>query len=70
MITIFRLAEGHARIMYKTEIELVDAIFVSKLVGTGATSEANLGCSFPTDPVATYRSEGIVLRYLVANNLI
>lgn len=56
--SLIRLAEGHAKLMYKSKIELMDAIYVVKLIGTGKTFEIDLGCSFPTDPMATYRSEG------------
>lgn len=59
----FRLAEGHAKLMYKKKIELMDAIFAVKLIGTGSSSEVDPGCSFPDDPMAAYRSEGeIILR--------
>lgn len=44
--------------MYRSSIEMIDAVFVAKLVGTGSTFETNLGCPFPTDPMAMYRSEG------------
>ncbi|XP_054009344.1 DNA helicase MCM9-like [Hylaeus anthracinus] len=56
--SLIRLAEGHAKLMYKSKIELMDAIYVVKLIGTGKTFEIDLGSSFPTDPMATYRSEG------------
>lgn len=43
--------------MYRSDIEIMDAIFVAKLIGTGSTDKINLS-SFPIDPIATYRSEG------------
>lgn len=46
--------------MYKSKIELMDAIYVVKLIGVEPTFETDLGCSFPSDPMATYRSEGIL----------
>ncbi|XP_076180354.1 DNA helicase MCM9 [Ptiloglossa arizonensis] len=56
--SLIRLAEGHAKLMYKSKIELMDAIYVVKLIGVEPTFETDLGCSFPSDPMATYRSEG------------
>lgn len=44
--------------MYRSDIEIMDAIFIAKLIGTGSTDEINLSCSFPIDPIETYRSEG------------
>ncbi|XP_076649480.1 DNA helicase MCM9 isoform X2 [Halictus rubicundus] len=61
--SLIRLAEGHAKLMYKKKIELMDAIFALKLIGTGSSSEVDPGCSFPDDPIGAYRSEGeIILR--------
>ncbi|KZC07133.1 DNA replication licensing factor MCM9 [Dufourea novaeangliae] len=59
--SLIRLAEGHAKLMFKSKIELMDAIFVIKLIGTGSPSEVDPGCSFPTDPMAVYKSEGKML---------
>ncbi|KOC66574.1 DNA replication licensing factor MCM9 [Habropoda laboriosa] len=59
--SLIRLAEGHARLMYRSTVKLMDAIFVAKLIGTANMSEINVGCSFPTDPMATYRAEGEIL---------
>ncbi|XP_076755328.1 DNA helicase MCM9 [Xylocopa sonorina] len=68
--SLIRLAEGHAKLMYRSDIQMMDAIFVAKLIGTGSTSDINLGCSFPTDPIATYRSEGkALLRTIGLQNL-
>lgn len=54
--------------MYRSDIEIMDVIFVAKLIGTGSTSEINLGCSFPIDPIATYKSEGMF--YIIFTSLI
>lgn len=56
--------------MCRSNTEIIDAIYVAKLVGTGCTSEINPGCSFPTDPIATYRSEGAFLHYFNASFLV
>ncbi|XP_043257619.1 DNA helicase MCM9-like [Colletes gigas] len=55
--SLIRLAEGHAKLMYKSKIELMDAVYVVKLIGTETTFETDLGCPFPTDPMAVYRTE-------------
>ncbi|XP_078053444.1 DNA helicase MCM9 [Augochlora pura] len=56
--SLIRLAEGHAKLMYRSKIELMDAVFVVKLIGTGSSNEVDPGCSFPEDPMEAYRSEG------------
>lgn len=53
--------------MYRSDIEIMDVIFVAKLIGTGSTSEINLGCSFPVDPIATYKSEGTFYIYILSS---
>lgn len=45
--------------MYRSKVELMDAIFVVKLIGTGHSFKDDTGGSFPEDPIATYQSEGI-----------
>lgn len=62
---IFRLAEGHAKLMYRTKVEIVDAVTAAELVGTTLLNSSDAGCPFPTDPIATYHLKGIC----ILNNL-
>ncbi|XP_015518346.1 DNA helicase MCM9-like [Neodiprion lecontei] len=61
--SLVRLAEGHARLMYRTQVELMDALVAAQLVGTGPMnstySSTVTGHRFPADPMADYRKEGI-----------
>ncbi|XP_044013038.1 DNA helicase MCM9-like isoform X2 [Aphidius gifuensis] len=49
--SLIRLAEGHARLMYKKEVDIVDAIVAAQLVGT-CPNDNDAGCPFPDDPMA------------------
>lgn len=56
---IFRLAEGHAKLMYRSKVEVIDAVTAAELVGTTLLNSSDAGCPFPTDPIATYHLKGI-----------
>ncbi|XP_071564040.1 DNA helicase MCM9 isoform X1 [Temnothorax nylanderi] len=60
--SLIRLAEGHAKLMYRTKVEVIDAVTAAELVGTTLLNSSDAGCPFPTDPVATY--------HLKANDLL
>lgn len=45
--------------MYRTKVEIIDAVTAAELIGTTLINNADVGCSFPTDPIATYHSKGI-----------
>ncbi|KAG7206657.1 hypothetical protein KM043_000333 [Ampulex compressa] len=68
--SLIRLAEGHARLMYRSRVELMDAIFAMELIGTTESQETNLECTFPADPMAAYRANAKkMLRTLHLENL-
>lgn len=43
--------------MYKTQVDVMDAIVAAQLVGTVPTQN-DIGCPFPEDPQAAYDQEG------------
>ncbi|XP_015190524.1 PREDICTED: DNA helicase MCM9-like isoform X1 [Polistes dominula] len=55
--SLVRLAEGHARLMFRSEVQLMDAIIASDLTGT-LISDMGIGCPFPTNPKHTYHCRG------------
>ncbi|XP_012538630.1 DNA helicase MCM9 [Monomorium pharaonis] len=55
--SLIRLAEGHAKLMYRTKVEVMDAVTAAELVGTTLVNSSDAGCPFPTNPIATYHSK-------------
>lgn len=53
------MAEGHAKLMYRNEVLIMDAIFSTQLINltNGITNES---CRFPEDSMATYKAKGII----------
>lgn len=45
--------------MYRTKVEVVDAVTAAELIGTTSMNGADIGNSFPLDPIATYHSKGL-----------
>jgi len=45
--------------MYRTKVEVIDAVTAAELVGTTIVNSSDAGCPFPTDPIATYQLKGI-----------
>jgi len=45
--------------MYRTKVEVIDAVTAAELVGTTLVNSSDAGCPFPTDPIATYHLKGI-----------
>lgn len=58
--SLIRLAEGHAKLMYRNKVEVIDAVTAAELVGTTLVNSSDAGCPFPTDPVATYHLKGYI----------
>ena len=54
----YRLAEGHARLMYRSEVIVMDAIVAAQLVGATTGLEKEIGCPFPNNPMDTYYEKG------------
>ncbi|XP_033209022.1 DNA helicase MCM9-like isoform X2 [Belonocnema kinseyi] len=59
--SLVRLAEGHARLMHRSEVLIMDAVVASQLIGLSTGSAKDVGCPFPHDPMANYREEGLEL---------
>ncbi|XP_012228856.1 DNA helicase MCM9-like isoform X2 [Linepithema humile] len=55
--SLIRLAEGHAKLMYRTKVEIVDAVTAAELIGTTMSNNSDVGCPFPTNPIETYHSK-------------
>lgn len=53
-----RLAEGHAKLMYRTEVQIMDAIFATQLINLTNGIAGNENNRFPEDSMATYKAEG------------
>lgn len=47
--------------MYRTKVEVIDAITAAELIGTTLLS-SDVGCPFPIDPIATYHSKGMHIK--------
>lgn len=47
--------------MYRTKVEVIDAVTAAELVGTTLLDNSDAGCPFPTDPIATYHLKGICI---------
>lgn len=56
------MAEGHARLMYKNEVDIVDAIVAAQLVGT-CPNDNDVGCPFPDDPMAHCDETSSLINY-------
>ncbi|KAL0100732.1 hypothetical protein PUN28_019248 [Cardiocondyla obscurior] len=53
--SLIRLAEGHAKLMYRNKVEVIDAVTAAELVGTTLLNNSDADCSFPIDPIVTYQ---------------
>ncbi|XP_051163517.1 DNA helicase MCM9-like [Leptopilina boulardi] len=61
MESLMRLAEGHARLMYRSEVLVMDAVIAAQLVGSTSGISKEVGSPFPLDPMANYYEEGLEL---------
>lgn len=53
--------------MYRTKVEIVDAVTAAELIGTTMSNNSDVGCPFPTNPIETYHSKGIYIVYNLLN---
>ncbi|KAJ8683906.1 hypothetical protein QAD02_019698 [Eretmocerus hayati] len=60
MDSLVRLAEGHAKLMYRSEVLVMDAIFATHLINF-TNGMGNESCKFPIDAMSTYKDEGAKL---------
>ncbi|XP_015599032.1 DNA helicase MCM9 [Cephus cinctus] len=69
--SLIRLAEGHARLMFRNEVNVMDALVAAQLIGTTVTTKDNIGCPFPRNPRSSYLDEGAaILHQLELDELI
>ena len=67
--SLIRLAEGHARLMYRREVILMDSIMAVSLIessmqGFNMLAEENiLHTSFPEDSMEEYKTQGWFVGY-------
>ena len=62
---MYRLSQGHARIMFREEVLVQDAIVVISLVEASMTGMTLMGdvdtlhASFPINPLTDYKKQGL-----------
>lgn len=48
--------------MYRTKVEIIDAVTAAELIGTTMSNNSDVGCPFPTNSIETYHSKGIYVK--------